>query len=164
MERLAVQPISRVQATQRAGRAGRTQPGKCYRLFTQEYYNSEMPNTTAPEIQRTSLLGTVLHLKSLPMDVDVLSFDFVDPPARVSLEEALRQLYILDALDLGALSYFCNIGNQALMKPSDQNTHCLKRQEHSQLQQAKQEQNSIVKHISRSGHAFLMIRCISSRC
>lgn len=102
MERLAVRPISRVQATQRAGRAGRTQPGKCFRLFTREYFDSEMPDTTAPEIQRTSLLGTVLHLKSLPVDVDVLAFDFVDPPERRSLEEALRQLYILDALDAGA--------------------------------------------------------------
>ena len=41
----------------------------------------DMPSTTAPEIQRTSLVGAVLYLKSLPLDsIDVLGFDYVDPP------------------------------------------------------------------------------------
>ena len=71
----------RVQATQRAGRAGRTQPGKCFRLYTQKFYEREMPAVTVPEIQRTSLLSATLYLKSLPLDVDVLAFDFLDPPA-----------------------------------------------------------------------------------
>lgn len=101
MERLSVRAISRVQATQRAGRAGRTAPGKCYRLYTQDYYTHDMPDETLPEIQRTPLLGAVLHLKSLPLNIDVLTFDFVDPPARTSLEEALRQLHVLDAIDAG---------------------------------------------------------------
>jgi len=70
----------RVQATQRAGRAGRTRPGKCFRLYTVKYYEREMPAATVPEIQRTSMLTAVLYLKSLPLDVDVLAFDFLDPP------------------------------------------------------------------------------------
>lgn len=71
----------RVQATQRAGRAGRTQPGKCFRLYTQKFYERQMPAATVPEIQRTSLLSAALYLKSLPLNVDVLAFDFLDPPA-----------------------------------------------------------------------------------
>ena len=74
MERLDVQPISRVQAAQRAGRAGRTAAGKCYRLYTRRCFEHEMPDTTAPEIQRVPLLSAVLQLKSLPAElgVDVL--------------------------------------------------------------------------------------------
>ena len=71
----------RVQATQRAGRAGRTRPGKCFRLYTSKFYEREMPAATVPEIQRTSMLTAVLYLKSLPLDVDVLAFDFLDPPS-----------------------------------------------------------------------------------
>lgn len=69
-----------MQAVQRAGRAGRTRPGKCYRLYTAKHFQQEMPNVAVPEIQRTSLLTTVLSLKSLPLPVDVLAFDFLDAP------------------------------------------------------------------------------------
>jgi ATP-dependent RNA helicase DHX8/PRP22 len=44
MESLVVVPISKVQAVQRSGRAGRTREGKCLRLYTEEFYNKEMPN------------------------------------------------------------------------------------------------------------------------
>ncbi|RMZ55894.1 hypothetical protein APUTEX25_003860 [Auxenochlorella protothecoides] len=54
---------------------------------------------TAPEIQRTSLAGVVLYLKSLPLNIDVLGFEYLDPPARPALEAALRSLYVLDAID-----------------------------------------------------------------
>ncbi|GLI64430.1 hypothetical protein VaNZ11_007626 [Volvox africanus] len=99
MDSLDVVAISRVQATQRAGRAGRTRPGKCFRLYTRNYYDHKMPNVTAPEIQRSSLVGAVLYLKSLQLDIDVLSFDFLDAPATAALEDALRQLLVLDAID-----------------------------------------------------------------
>jgi HrpA-like RNA helicase len=104
MERLAVQPISRVQAAQRAGRAGRTAPGTCFRLYTQRYFELDMPDATVPEIQRVPLLGAVLQLKSLPasLGVDVLAFDFVDAPDPAALREALRHLYLLGAIDAGA--------------------------------------------------------------
>ncbi|GFR43736.1 hypothetical protein Agub_g4631, partial [Astrephomene gubernaculifera] len=73
MDSLEVVAISRVQATQRAGRAGRTRPGKCFRLYTRSYYDTKMPSVTAPEIQRTSLVGAVLYLKSLRLPgIDVL--------------------------------------------------------------------------------------------
>jgi len=47
------------QAKQRAGRAGRTGPGKCYRLYTERAYRDEMLPTPVPEIQRTNLATTV---------------------------------------------------------------------------------------------------------
>ena len=77
----------RVQAVQRAGRAGRTRPGKCYRLYTSKHFQQDMLNVAVPEIQRTSLLTTVLSLKSLPLPVDVLAFDFLDAPT-VSMHPA----------------------------------------------------------------------------
>eukprot|EP00873_Tetraselmis_striata_P022185 jgi/Tetstr1/442449/TSEL_003195.t1 len=99
MEALQVGPISRVQATQRAGRAGRTRPGKCFRLYTRKYFDRDMPNVTVPEIQRTCLAATLLYLKSLPLDIDVLGFDYLDAPDEQTLQDALRQLFILDAID-----------------------------------------------------------------
>lgn len=51
------------QAKQRAGRAGRTGPGKTYRLYTERAYRDEMLTTNVPEIQRTNLASTVLSLK-----------------------------------------------------------------------------------------------------
>ncbi|KAK9108437.1 hypothetical protein Syun_024448 [Stephania yunnanensis] len=100
MYSLDVVRISRVQADQRAGRAGRTRPGKCYRLYPSTIYWEELPEVTVPEIQRSSLAGSVLYLKSLDLlDVDILNFDFLDPPSRESLEDALKQLYLIDAID-----------------------------------------------------------------
>jgi ATP-dependent RNA helicase DHX8/PRP22 len=100
MESLLVRPISRVAAAQRAGRAGRTCPGRCYRLYTAHALAHDMPAETVPEIGRVSLVGAVLHLKSLALPgLDVLTFDFLDPPATGALADALRQLHVLDAID-----------------------------------------------------------------
>lgn len=55
MDSLVVAPISQASAKQRAGRAGRTGPGKCYRLYTEAAYKSEMLPLSVPEIQRTNL-------------------------------------------------------------------------------------------------------------
>ena len=79
MDSLVVTPISQAQAKQRAGRAGRTGPGKCYRLYTERAYRDEMLSTAVPEIQRTNLASTLLSLKAMGIN-DLLSFDFMDPP------------------------------------------------------------------------------------
>ncbi|XP_021899621.1 probable pre-mRNA-splicing factor ATP-dependent RNA helicase DEAH4 isoform X2 [Carica papaya] len=100
MYSLDVVQISKVQANQRAGRAGRTRPGKCYRLYPSTVYRDEFLDVTIPEIQRSSLAGSVLYLKSLDLsDIDILKFDFLDPPSTESLEDALKQLYLIDAID-----------------------------------------------------------------
>ncbi|KAL1303534.1 hypothetical protein AAFC00_006907 [Neodothiora populina] len=98
MDRLQVTPISQAQARQRSGRAGRTGPGKCFRLYTESAYQSEMLPTTIPEIQRQNLSNTILMLKAMGIN-DLLHFDFMDPPPTNTMLTALEELYALSALD-----------------------------------------------------------------
>ncbi|KAK4671923.1 DEAH-box ATP-dependent RNA helicase prp22 [Podospora pseudoanserina] len=98
MDSLIVTPISQAQANQRAGRAGRTGPGKCFRLYTEAAYQSEMLPTTIPEIQRQNLSNTILMLKAMGIN-DLIRFDFMDPPPVNTMLTALEELYALGALD-----------------------------------------------------------------
>ncbi|XP_060884393.1 ATP-dependent RNA helicase DHX8-like [Labrus mixtus] len=98
IDQLVVTPISQAQAKQRSGRAGRTGPGKCYRLYTERAYRDEMLTTNVPEIQRTNLASTVLSLKAMGIN-DLLAFDFMDAPPMETLITAMEQLYTLGALD-----------------------------------------------------------------
>lgn len=98
MDSLIVTPISQAQANQRKGRAGRTGPGKCYRLYTEAAYRNEMMPNPVPEIQRTNLAMIVLTLKAMGIN-DLINFDFMDPPPVQTLLTALEQLFALSALD-----------------------------------------------------------------
>ncbi|KAJ0408812.1 hypothetical protein P43SY_000708 [Pythium insidiosum] len=98
LESLVVVPISKVAAQQRAGRAGRTAPGKCFRLYSRESYDRVLLDETVPEIRRTNLANTVLYLKVLGLH-DVLAFEWLDRPDDDALLDALHQLFVLDALD-----------------------------------------------------------------
>lgn len=98
MDSLVVTPISQAQARQRAGRAGRTGPGKCYRLYTEAAFQNEMLPNTVPDIQRQNLASTILTLKAMGIN-DLLHFDFMDPPAPQTMLTALESLYALSALD-----------------------------------------------------------------
>jgi HrpA-like RNA helicase len=98
MDSLVVAPISQASAKQRAGRAGRTGPGKCFRLYTEAAFKNEMLPASVPEIQRTNLATTVLTLKAMGIN-DLMGFDFMDPPPAATLVTALEQLYNLGALD-----------------------------------------------------------------
>lgn len=98
MQSLTVVPCSRASADQRAGRAGRTGPGKCFRLYTKWSYMNEMPANPTPEILRANLSGVVLQMTSLGI-TDLVHFDFLDPPSAESLIKALEQLYSLGALN-----------------------------------------------------------------
>lgn len=82
IEQLIVSPISQAQANQRKGRAGRTGPGKCYRLYTESAFYNEMLENTVPEIQRQNLSHTILMLKAMGIN-DLLKFDFMDPPPKI---------------------------------------------------------------------------------
>lgn len=98
VESLLVSPISKASAQQRAGRAGRTKPGKCFRLYTEKAFKTEMQENTYPEILRSNLGTVVLQLKKLGID-DLVHFDFMDPPAPETLMRALELLNYLAALD-----------------------------------------------------------------
>ncbi|URD92199.1 Pre-mRNA-splicing factor ATP-dependent RNA [Musa troglodytarum] len=98
VESLLVSPISKASAHQRAGRAGRTQPGKCFRLYTERSFKNDLQEQTYPEILRSNLANTVLTLKKLGID-DLVHFDFMDPPAPETLMRALEVLNYLGALD-----------------------------------------------------------------
>ncbi|KAH7843417.1 hypothetical protein Vadar_016393 [Vaccinium darrowii] len=98
LDSLVITPISQASAKQRAGRAGRTGPGKCYRLYTESAFHNEMSPTSIPEIQRINLGMTALTLKAMGIN-DLLSFDFLDRPSSQALSSAMKQLYSLGALD-----------------------------------------------------------------
>jgi len=98
VESLLVSPISKASAQQRAGRAGRTRPGKCFRLYTESAFKKELIEQTYPEILRSNLANTVLELKKLGID-DLVHFDFMDPPAPETMMRALEELNYLACLD-----------------------------------------------------------------
>eukprot|EP00727_Mastigamoeba_balamuthi_P002088 m51a1_g11877 putative probable pre-mrna-splicing factor atp-dependent rna helicase-like (664) ;mRNA; r:566201-568737 len=98
VESLLVSPISQASAKQRAGRAGRTRPGKCFRLYTDKAFKKDLVPMTYPEILRSNLSSVVLQLKKLGID-DLVHFDFMDPPAPETLMRALELLNYLGALD-----------------------------------------------------------------
>ncbi|KAG4957362.1 hypothetical protein JHK82_043074 [Glycine max] len=103
-------------ANQRAGRSGRTGPGKCFRLYTAYNYHNDLDDNTVPEIQRTNLANVVLTLKSLGIH-DLLNFDFMDPPPAEALLKALELLFALSALNkLGELT---KVGRQMAEFPLD---------------------------------------------
>ena len=97
IDALTVTPVSQAAATQRAGRAGRTKPGKCFRLYTEAAFDSMDP-ATPPEIQRSNLAPVVLQLKALGID-NIVRFGFLTPPPSRLLARALELLYSLGALD-----------------------------------------------------------------
>jgi len=98
VESLLVTPISRASAQQRSGRAGRTRPGKCFRLYTEASFTNDLQEQTYPEILRSRMESVVLTLLKLGIE-DLVHFDFMDPPAPETLMRALELLNYLGALD-----------------------------------------------------------------
>ena len=116
MDTLQITPISQANASQRAGRAGRTGPGKAYHLFTEQAFKNDLYIQTIPEIQRTNLSNTVLLLKSLGVK-DLLDFDFMDPPPQDTITTSLFDLWALGALDnIGELT---SLGRSMTAFPMD---------------------------------------------
>ncbi len=86
---LRLGPISKASASQRAGRAGRTQPGKCFRLYTKETFDLFAPSSD-PDILTTNVQAVILTL--LALGLNPLSFDYLDSPHPESLLRALGEL------------------------------------------------------------------------
>lgn len=89
-------PISKASCDQRKGRAGRTQPGSCYRLYEKRDYEHRDP-FTLEEIYRTDLSEVVLRMAELGIE-DFESFDFISTPGKAGIIAAVETLQLLDAL------------------------------------------------------------------
>ncbi|KAH7340706.1 P-loop containing nucleoside triphosphate hydrolase protein [Rhizoctonia solani] len=94
---LSIVPTSQASATQRSGRAGRTAPGICYRLYPESAFNA-LPKATPPEITRTDLTTPLLQLKSLGID-DLMRFEWLSPPPSESVLRALEGLIRAGMID-----------------------------------------------------------------
>lgn len=107
--------ISKASAEQRKGRAGRTRPGKCIRLFTTTDYAS-FPDQTHPEVLRTNIVNTVLLLLTLGV-ANPCEFPFIDPPSDQGMSDAFYQLLYFGAVD-GDLA-LTDFGRQMAAFPVD---------------------------------------------
>jgi len=112
VQTLGSEEISRASADQRAGRAGRTAPGTCWRLWTEGNHLSREEKNT-PEIQRADLAETVLLLHSLGVR-DAAGFDWLDKPEPEAVERAESLLSLLGALSQGVLT---PVGRKMLRLP-----------------------------------------------
>ncbi|XP_059004968.1 ATP-dependent RNA helicase DHX33 isoform X2 [Mustela lutreola] len=97
LEVLTVQRVSKAQAWQRTGRAGREGSGVCYRLYTEDEFE-KFEKMTVPEIQRCNLASVLLQLLAMKVP-DVLTFDFMSKPSPDHIQAAVAQLDLLGALE-----------------------------------------------------------------
>lgn len=97
--------MSKFQADQRKGRAGRESAGKCFRLFTEAAFD-KLSVAPLPEVQRANLAQVILQLKVLGV-ASIESFSFLSPPADMALENAYKSLLMLGAIsEVRVLQFF----------------------------------------------------------
>ncbi|XP_019185180.1 PREDICTED: ATP-dependent RNA helicase DEAH11, chloroplastic-like [Ipomoea nil] len=96
MNVLRVCKTSQSSANQRAGRAGRTEPGRCYRLFSETDFQT-MPCHQEPEIRKVHLGIALLRILAFGIK-DVQSFDFIDAPSPKAIETTIQSLIQLGAI------------------------------------------------------------------
>ncbi|KAK6182959.1 hypothetical protein SNE40_010524 [Patella caerulea] len=114
---LKVVRVSKAQALQRTGRAGRESPGTCYRLYTESEYES-LQTSTVPEILRCNLASVMLQLLALGIS-DIINFDFMDKPDTESIVSALDQLHLLGAVEKADNIQLTQLGKQMAAFPLD---------------------------------------------
>lgn len=98
VESLEIKLCSRASANQRAGRAGRVGPGKCFRLYPKSVYEEELPLNPLPEVLRVNLSSVILMMISMGI-TNLIKFDFMDSPSTKSMVKSLEELYSLGALN-----------------------------------------------------------------
>jgi ATP-dependent helicase HrpA len=115
VEQLLVEPISQAAANQRAGRCGRVADGICIRLYDEKDFAGR-PRFSDPEIQRSSLAGVILRMKSLGLG-EVEAFPFVEPPPRRAIADGYQLLAELGAVD--ETNALTKIGRELARLPLD---------------------------------------------
>lgn len=108
--------ISKASASQRMGRAGRTGPGHCYRLYSSAIFEQYFEDHTLPEILRTPIEGTVLQLKTMNV-VNVVNFPYPTPPQAQQLAQAERLLRNIGAIDATKDGKITNVGRELMRYP-----------------------------------------------
>ncbi len=98
IQRLPIEAISKANAKQRAGRAGRTMPGVCVRLYEEEDFQNR-PEFLEPEILRTNLSAVILQMMKLNLG-DIRQFPFIEKPPHQLIEEGYKELFELQAVSL----------------------------------------------------------------
>lgn len=111
-----IQWISKASADQRAGRAGRTGPGHCYRLYSSAVYDTEFAKFSAPEILCQPIEDLVLQMKAMGIH-NVLQFPFPTPPDRQAVKMALNTLVNLGAITEGADEAITALGHVLVRFP-----------------------------------------------
>jgi ATP-dependent RNA helicase DDX35 len=118
---LKVVPVSQASAIQRAGRAGRTSEGLCYRLYTFSDYN-QLPAVTMPEITRTELSSAILQLKALGID-NFMKLQWLTIPPSELIAQSLSSLIIHSIIDIdGRLT---SLGMKVAEIPLDVKAACV---------------------------------------
>lgn len=113
----AVEDISKEEAWQRTGRAGRTSKGFCFRLFTEHHFEHVLSEQVIPDILRSNLCAVILQLKWIGID-DILTFDLLDAPEPHRIVDAIGRLMILGALDLST-KRLTDLGEKMSVFPLD---------------------------------------------
>ncbi|VVT57765.1 uncharacterized protein SAPINGB_P005858 [Magnusiomyces paraingens] len=98
VQKFVVDWISKASAQQRSGRAGRTEAGHCYRIYSSAVYENDFEQFSKPEILRMPIEGLVLQMKSMGID-KIVNFPFPTLPERSALKKGLKLLNYLGALD-----------------------------------------------------------------
>jgi len=115
VQRLPIEAVSQAAANQRKGRCGRIAPGVCIRLYSEEDFQGR-PEFTEPEIRRTHLASVILQMQSLGLG-DISAFPFVEPPDSRFINDGIRVLEELGALD--EERKLTNLGKQLSRFPLD---------------------------------------------
>nr|QBK46513.1 DExD/H box RNA helicase 24 [Philasterides dicentrarchi] len=117
-EFLFQQSITKANAIQRAGRAGRTEPGICYRMYSEEQFQN-MEEFQLPEIQRSKLSTIILQLLKMKIQ-DVKNFPFINPPSQLQIEDAYKELSNLNAIKYEQnIWQLTKVGNEMGILPVD---------------------------------------------
>jgi len=97
IQRLPIEAISQAAANQRAGRCGRVSSGVCIRLYSEQDYMNR-PEFTDPEILRVNLANAILQMLFLKIG-DIFDFPFINPPERKNINDGMRLLQEIGAVD-----------------------------------------------------------------